>query len=70
MQLIKKIFLIKNPIKDDEMISIDEFVISSANDVPGYEILETKGFVNGLTVRSQRIDGEIGGKLRFILGGK
>lgn len=40
------------------MISVEEFVISSANDVPGYEIIETKGFAYGLTVRSRGLGGQ------------
>jgi len=31
---------------------VDEFVISTANYVPGFKIIETKGFAYGLTVRS------------------
>jgi len=52
------------------MVSVDEFVISSANHVPGYNILETKGFVYGLTVRSRGIGGDMAAGLKSIVGGK
>ena len=34
------------------LVLVDEFVISTANYVPGFKIIETKGFAYGLTVRS------------------
>lgn len=42
------------------MVSVDEYVISTANDIPGYKIVETKGFIYGLTVRSRGAGGQIG----------
>ncbi len=44
------------------MVLVEEFVISSANDVPGYKITETKGFAYGLTVRSRGLGGQLGGE--------
>ncbi|MGL4669511.1 MAG: heavy metal-binding domain-containing protein [Methanobacteriaceae archaeon] len=52
------------------MVSVDEFIISSANDVPGYNIIETKGFVNGLTVRSRGLGGQLGAGIRSMFGGE
>lgn len=52
------------------MVLVEEFVISSANDVPGYKITETRGFAYGLTVRSRGLGGQLGGELRSILGGE
>ncbi|RBQ24234.1 hypothetical protein ALNOE001_03510 [Candidatus Methanobinarius endosymbioticus] len=52
------------------MVSVEEFVISSANNVPGYKILETKGFSYGLIVRSRGLGGQIRGELRSILSGE
>jgi uncharacterized protein YbjQ (UPF0145 family) len=52
------------------MVSVDEFVIVSSNYVPGYEILETKGFVYGLTVRSRGVGGQIGAGIRSMFGGE
>jgi uncharacterized protein YbjQ (UPF0145 family) len=52
------------------MVSVDEFVIVSSNYVPGYEIIETKGFVYGLTVRSRGVGGQIGAGIRSMFGGE
>lgn len=52
------------------MVSVDEFIIVSANYVPGYEITETKGFVYGLTVRSRGVGGQIGAGIRSMFGGE
>ena len=41
------------------MVSVDEFPISTANDIPGFRIIETKGFVYGLTVRSRGFGGQV-----------
>lgn len=35
------------------MVSVNEFPIATANEIPGFKIIETKGFVYGLTVRSK-----------------
>ena len=48
------------------MVSVNEFPISTANDIPGFKIVETKGFIYGLTVRSRGAGGQIGaGKSLF-----
>jgi uncharacterized protein YbjQ (UPF0145 family) len=52
------------------MVSVEEFVIVSSNYVPGYEIIETKGFVYGLTVRSRGVGGQIGAGIRSMFGGE
>ena len=52
------------------MVSVDEFPISTANDIPGFRIVETKGFIYGLTVRSRGAGGQIGAGLKSILGGE
>lgn len=52
------------------MVSVDDFIIVSSNYVPGYEILETKGFVYGLTVRSRGVGGRIGAGVRSMFGGE
>jgi uncharacterized protein YbjQ (UPF0145 family) len=38
--------------------------------VPGFEILETKGFVYGLTVRSRGLGGQVGAGIRSMFGGE
>ena len=52
------------------MVSIDEFPIATANEIPGYKIVETKGFVYGLTVRSRGVGGQISAGLRSLIGGE
>ena len=53
-----------------EMVSVDEFVISTANHVPGFKIIETKGFAYGLTVRSRGVGGNLSAGLKSVVGGK
>src|SRR5256884_9657636 len=45
-------------------------LITTANDLPGYEITETLGEVFGLTVRSRNIGSQFGAGLKSILGGE
>src|SRR5947208_11907792 len=45
-------------------------LITTANDLPGYEITETLGEVFGLTVRSRNIGSQLGAGLKSILGGE
>ncbi|MDR3222584.1 MAG: heavy metal-binding domain-containing protein [Methanobrevibacter sp.] len=52
------------------MVSVDEFIVSSANFVPGYKIVEMKGLTYGLTVRTRGIGGNVSAGLRSIVGGE
>src|SRR5947207_5721189 len=45
-------------------------LITTANDLPGYEIVETLGEVFGLTVRSRNIGSQFGAGLKSIFGGE
>ncbi len=45
-------------------------LISTMNDLPGYEIEEVYGEVFGLTVRSRNVGSQIGAGLKSILGGE
>ena len=45
-------------------------LITTANDLPGYEITETLGEVFGLTVRSRNVGSQIGAGLKSIVGGE
>jgi uncharacterized protein YbjQ (UPF0145 family) len=45
-------------------------IITTMNDIPGYEIDEVFGEVFGLTVRSRNIGSQIGAGLKSILGGE
>ena len=45
-------------------------LITTANDLPGYEVTETLGEVFGLTVRSRNVGSQLGAGLKSILGGE
>src|SRR5438105_8544557 len=45
-------------------------LITTMNDVPGFEVEEVYGEVFGLTVRSRNIGSQIGAGLKSILGGE
>ena len=45
-------------------------LITTANDLPGHEIVETLGEVFGLTVRSRNIGSQLGAGFKSILGGE
>ena len=45
-------------------------LITTANDLPGYEVVETLGEVFGLTVRSRNIGSQLGAGLKSIVGGE
>jgi uncharacterized protein YbjQ (UPF0145 family) len=45
-------------------------VISTMNDLPGYEIEEVFGEVFGLTVRSRNLGSQIGAGLKSLVGGE
>ena len=45
-------------------------LITTANDLPGYEITETLGEVFGLTVRSRNVGTQLGAGLKSIMGGE
>src|SRR5213075_1884496 len=49
---------------------VAEMLITTANDLPGYEVTETLGEVFGLTVRSRNIGSQLGAGLKLILGGE
>ena len=45
-------------------------IVTTMNDIPGYEVTEVFGEVMGLTVRSRNIGSQIGAGLKSILGGE
>jgi uncharacterized protein YbjQ (UPF0145 family) len=45
-------------------------IISTMNDLPGYEIEEVYGEVFGLTVRSRNLGSQIGASLKSLAGGE
>jgi uncharacterized protein YbjQ (UPF0145 family) len=45
-------------------------LISTMNDIPGYEITEVLGEVFGLTVRSRNVGSQLGAALKSLAGGE
>ena len=45
-------------------------IVTTMNDIPGYQVNEVFGEVMGLTVRSRNIGSQIGAGLKSILGGE
>lgn len=45
-------------------------IITTANDLPGYEVEEVYGEVFGLTVRSRHVGSQIGAAFKSMLGGE
>jgi uncharacterized protein YbjQ (UPF0145 family) len=45
-------------------------IISTMNDLPGYEIEEVYGEVFGLTVRARNVGSQIGASLKSLVGGE
>ena len=48
------------------MVSVNEFPIATANEIPGFKIIETKGF----TVRSRGVGCQVSAGLRSLVGGE
>ena len=45
-------------------------IVTTMNDIPGYEVIDVFGEVMGLTVRSRNIGSQIGASLKSIIGGE
>ncbi len=45
-------------------------IVSTMNDIPGYEVEEVFGEVMGLTVRSRNVGSQLGAGLKSLLGGE
>jgi len=45
-------------------------IVTTMNDIPGYEVDEVYGEVMGLTVRSRNIGSQLGASLKSIIGGE
>ena len=45
-------------------------IITTMNDIPGYDVEEVFGEVFGLTVRSRNIGSQIGASLKSLVGGE
>lgn len=49
---------------------MDEIMVVTTNDLPGYEVVEVYGEVFGLIVRSRNVFSNFGAGLRTIVGGE
>jgi uncharacterized protein YbjQ (UPF0145 family) len=45
-------------------------IVTTMNDIPGYEIDEVYGEVMGLTVRSRNVGSQLGASLKSLIGGE
>jgi len=45
-------------------------IVTTMNDIPGYQVDEVFGEVMGLTVRSRNLGSQLGAQLKSILGGE
>ncbi|NDQ56139.1 MAG: YbjQ family protein [Acidipila sp.] len=48
---------------------VDHFMVTTANDLPGYRVVKNLGIVRGIVVRSRSILGSLGAGLQTIIGG-
>jgi len=50
-------------------VSVNQAMVTTALELPGYRIVRNLGLVRGVTVRSRRILGTIGASLQTVVGG-
>jgi uncharacterized protein YbjQ (UPF0145 family) len=57
---------------DDDLMKEppDDFIVSTMNDIPGYQVEQVYGEVFGLIVRSRNVFSNIGASLRTLFGGE
>ena len=48
---------------------LDKILVTTMNDVPGYEIVAVYGEVFGLIVRARNVFSNLGASLRMLVGG-
>src|SRR5438309_1193182 len=49
---------------------MDEIIITTTNDLPGYEVVQVHGAVFGLIVRARNVFSNIGAGFRTVFGGE
>lgn len=49
---------------------MDEIIVSTMNDLPGYEVVEVYGEVFGLIVRARNAFSNVGASFRTLVGGE
>jgi uncharacterized protein YbjQ (UPF0145 family) len=54
----------------DYRLSMDEILIVTTNDAPGYEITQVHGEVCGLIVRARNVFSNVGASMRTVFGGE
>lgn len=50
-------------------VSVNEGMVTTAFDLPGYRVAKNLGLVRGITVRSRSVIGTLGASLQTIVGG-
>jgi len=50
-------------------VSVNQAIVTTALELPGYRIVRNLGLVRGVTVRSRSIFGTIGASLQTVVGG-
>ena len=50
--------------------AMDDIIITTTNDLPGYEVVEVHGEVFGLIVRARNVFSNIGASFRTVFGGE
>ena len=50
--------------------SLDTFIVTTTNDLPGYEVTQVLGEVFGLVVRARNAFSNFGASLRTVFGGE
>lgn len=54
---------------DSQVIDIPHEMTTTAFEIPGFRIVENKGVVRGVVVRSRSVFGTLGAKLQTVFGG-
>ncbi len=54
----------------DYALAMDDILIVTTNDVPGYEITQVHGEVCGLIVRARNVFSNVGASMRTVFGGE
>src|SRR5262249_59895117 len=67
---IERISCHANPLRTGCRRREDDMLITTMNDIPGYEIEDVYGEVFGLTVRSRNIGSQFGAGLKSMIGGE
>ncbi|HLK09903.1 MAG TPA: YbjQ family protein [Candidatus Binatia bacterium] len=49
---------------------MDEVIVSTMNDLPGYQVVKVHGEIFGLVVRARNVFSNLGASLRTVFGGE